>query len=44
MSKIFYTADQIRELSDNRYVKSCSKSYISFTKECKETFIHLHKK
>lgn len=35
MVKIKYTAKQIRELENNKYVKSCSNKNITFTKECK---------
>ena len=35
MALIKYTENQIQELLQNKYVKSCSSKNITFTKECK---------
>lgn len=39
MAKIQYTEHQIYELQKNKYVKSVTEKYITFTHECKEEFI-----
>lgn len=43
MSKQTYTEAQIQELLSNKYVKKCTKSYITFTKECKYEVLKLSK-
>ncbi len=35
MAKIKYTAEQIKELKKNKYVKDCTEKYITFTDEFK---------
>ncbi len=41
MAILQYSFEQIQELRDNPYVKSCSERYITFTTECKVEVIRL---
>ena len=43
MALIKYTEDQIQELLQNKYVKSCRSKNITFTKDCKIEAIKLEK-